>query len=52
MRVKMRMKMHMLGIMYGVTDRFTLGVMIPWLEKDMSHKAANGRHFSTRTDAN
>ena len=47
---RMRMKMHMLGAMYGVTDNLTIGVMLPWVEKDMSHKIANGRHFNTRTD--
>ena len=47
---EMTMKMHMLGIMYGVTDDFTLAVMIPWMEKAMDLEAANGTKFSTRTD--
>lgn len=47
---RMRMKMHMLGAMYGVTDDWTIAVMLPWVEKEMSHQARNGRHFSTRTD--
>jgi hypothetical protein len=42
--------MHMLGIMYGVSDDFTLGVMIPWMETSMAIKAQNGTDFRTRTD--
>lgn len=47
---RMTMKMHMLGMMYGVTDDFTLGIMIPWMESAMDIKMANGNKFSTRTD--
>ena len=32
---KMTMQMHMLGGMYGVTDRFTVMAMIPYLENQM-----------------
>jgi len=28
--------MHMLGAMYGATDRLTLGVMAPWIRKSMT----------------
>ena len=47
---RMRMKMHMLSAMYGVTDKWTIALMVPWLEKDMSHKALPGNHFTTRSD--
>lgn len=47
---RMTMKMHMLGIMYGVSDDFTLGVMIPWMESSMAVQLANGTDFKTRTD--
>ncbi|MBP7709844.1 MAG: hypothetical protein KA100_02095 [Rickettsiales bacterium] len=32
---KMTMKMHMAGVMYGVTDNFTLTAMASFVEKDM-----------------
>lgn len=47
---RMTMKMHMLGIMYGVSDDFTLGVMIPWMETSMAVQLQNGTDFRTRTD--
>ena len=47
---RMTMRMHMLGIMYGVSDDFTLGVMIPWMESSMAVQLANGTDFRTRTD--
>ena len=32
---RMTMKMHMLGAMYGITDDWTMSLMIPWLENVM-----------------
>lgn len=42
----MFMQMHMLGAMYAVTDRFTLMLMVPLLQKQMSH-AMHGHHAHT-----
>ena len=47
---RMTMKMHILGMMYGVSDDFTLGVMIPWMESSMAVQLANGTDFRTRSD--
>ncbi len=33
---EMRMTMHMLGVMYGATDRLTVGAMVPYVSKSMS----------------
>ena len=48
----MTMKMHMLGMMYGVTDDLTVGVMLPWIETDMDVKAGmtGSNRFRTRAD--
>lgn len=34
---EMVVKMHMLGVMYGVTDKFTLSAMTSFVEKDMQN---------------
>ncbi len=46
---KMSDEMHMFGVMYGISDRVTLSVMMPWLEKRMDHRTAMGTTFTTRT---
>ena len=33
--VKMNMEMHMLGMMYGISNSSTLGIMIPFVKKSM-----------------
>lgn len=48
--VDMTMEMHMVGIMYGVTDDLTAMLMIPYSIKDMEHRRrSDGRQFSTRS---
>jgi hypothetical protein len=54
---EMEMEMHMLGAMYGLTDRLTLTAMLPLIEKNMSHityKGAMGTtqlgRFATQTE--
>lgn len=39
--------MHMLGVMYAVTDDLTLMAMIPWINKGMDLKTRMGQCFST-----
>ncbi len=46
----MDMQMHMLGGMYGLSDRTTLMVMVPYIEQEMDHRLRNGREFSTRSN--
>lgn len=46
--VDMTMEMHMLELMYGVTDQFTAMIMLPYHIKDMEHRRRNNsRQFST-----
>lgn len=45
--VAMRMNMHMLEAMYGITDDINLMVMASYNEKTMSHENAMGRRFET-----
>jgi hypothetical protein len=40
---KMEMTMHMLGGMYAFTDNFSLGIMVNYLEKDMTMIRKMGR---------
>ena len=48
--VTMDMHMHMVGVMYGLTDEVTLMTMIPYIEKEMSHvRRTDGATFSTQT---
>ena len=48
--VRMKMDMHMLGVMYGVTDDFTIMGMLPYITKDMEHRRrTDHRQFSTRS---
>jgi len=45
----MRMRMHMFGAMYGITDQLTVGVMSGFVEKDMNHLRANNTSFKLNT---
>jgi hypothetical protein len=47
---KMTMEMHMLGAMYGVTDRLTLMGMIPYVRLGMDHVNRMGVDFTTKSD--
>jgi hypothetical protein len=40
---EMTMKMHMIGGMYGVSDRLTVGLMMNYQEKEMDHINAMGK---------
>ena len=44
---EMTMEMHMLGLMYGVTDWFTLMAMANYIEKEMDHVTFQGGTTST-----
>ncbi len=46
---KMDMEMHMLGVMYGATDRITLMAMMPFARLDMDHRTRMGARFRTRS---
>lgn len=43
----MTMRMHMLGLMYGVTDSLTLSAMGSFVENDMDHQRRNLTTFET-----
>lgn len=43
----MRMQMHMVEAMYGVTNDFTLMVMLPYKRLSMDHVTLRGEHFTT-----
>ena len=43
----MRMEMHMAEIMYGVTNRLTMMVMLPFERLSMDHQTRTGEHFTT-----
>jgi hypothetical protein len=50
---KMTMDMHMLGAMYGASDRITLTAMVPYLSSEMDHIAGNplgNVAFTTESD--
>lgn len=47
---RMRMDMHMIGLMYGLTDRVTAMVMVPWIDLSMDHKTRSGGNFTTRSN--
>lgn len=46
---KMTTEMHMFGFMYGVSDRWTLMGMLPFVRKEMDHVRSNGDQFTTRS---
>ena len=43
----MRMQMHMVEVMYGVTNDLTLMVMLPYKRLSMDHETQMGAHFTT-----
>ncbi len=45
--LEMRTEMHMIGTMYGVTDRLTLMGMVPYIRKSMTHVNRMGVRFET-----
>lgn len=44
---EMTMLMHMLGMMYGVSDKLTLSVMAGFTENEMDHVTRMGQEFTT-----
>ncbi|RBP51343.1 transporter [Arenicella xantha] len=46
---RMPMTMHMVGMMYGVSDRVTLSAMGSFVESDMDHVMRNGNTFRTES---
>ena len=44
---EMDMEMHMLGVMYAPSDKYTLMLMVPYLSSEMDHVTAMGGEFST-----
>lgn len=47
---EMTMDMHMLGVMYGITDDLAVMAMLPYLRKKMSHVNRAGVDFTTRSE--
>ncbi|MDH3639989.1 MAG: transporter [Gammaproteobacteria bacterium] len=50
---EMTMDMHMVGAMYGATDKFTLMAMLPYVSNDMDHVAGmplGSVRFTTESD--
>ncbi len=47
--LKMDMEMHMLGLMYGVTDDVTVMAMMPFARLRMDHRTRMGSRFRTRS---
>lgn len=50
---EMTMDMHMLGVMYGASDKFTLMGMVPYLSSEMDHIAGRplgAVRFTTQSD--
>ena len=47
---KMTMQMHMLGMMYGVTDRFTVAFMNNFTQKDMDHIHKTKGYFNRKSE--
>ena len=47
---RMRMQMHMLGVMWAPHDRVTLMAMAPWIDNRMRHLTAAGTGFTTRSE--
>ncbi len=46
---EMQMEMHMFGLMYGVSDRFTAMAMLPYIRKSMDHVTRSGAVFETES---
>ncbi|MFQ5570171.1 MAG: transporter [Rhodothermales bacterium] len=46
----MRMEMHMVEVMYGVTNRFTMMLMLPYKRLSMDHETHMGQHFTTASE--
>ncbi|MEM7359587.1 MAG: transporter [Pseudomonadota bacterium] len=46
---RMPMDMHMVGLMYGLSDRVTLMGMFNYVSNEMDHLVRNGRTFSTES---
>ena len=46
----MQMEMHMLGMMYGLTDKQTLTLMVPYVRNIMDHTTMMGADFDTESD--
>ncbi|MEO0369008.1 MAG: hypothetical protein AAF197_09520 [Pseudomonadota bacterium] len=47
---RMPMQMHMVGVMYGISDQVTLMGMLNFHENKMDHLIRNGRTFTTESD--
>ncbi|MFQ5983974.1 MAG: transporter [Alphaproteobacteria bacterium] len=47
---EMTMDMHMVGVMYGITDDFGVMAMVPYLRKKMSHVNRVGVDFTTKSE--
>ena len=45
----MKMDMHMLGAMYGISDRITVMAMVPYIDKSMDLITRMGMDFNTGT---
>lgn len=45
----MPMEMHMLGMMYAVSDKVTLMAMLPYVNSSMDHVTASGGAFTTES---
>jgi len=46
---QMTMEMHMVGVMYGLTDNVTLMAMMPFARFGMDHRTRMGTTFSTKS---
>lgn len=46
---EMPMRMHMLGGMYGLSDKMTLTAMVSYLDNSMDHLIRDGRTFTTES---
>lgn len=46
---RMPMDMHMVGLMYGLSDQVTLMGMLSYLSNEMDHLVRNGRTFTTES---
>ncbi len=47
---EMTMQMHMLGLMYGISDQFTLMGMLPYKLLSMKHVNRMGTRFTTKSE--
>ena len=45
---EMDMEMHMLGVMYAPSDKYTLMLMVPYLSSEMDHITAMGANFQLK----